>query len=210
MIKSKITHFLKNYNVLLILAFFNICSYVVVDHFVAKLDYAPSAYGTIGAVYQTHLNHDFYAFFTAMFIHGSWGHTLGNILFFSLSAYLFGRLWEEISNPNLLIFIGYLLSNTFSLFASSFFYPNNVLLGDSGSITAFITLDICLVLMLLIMTGFSDKSTFFKYGLLVVILLIFLIPMLLPSNGVAIITHWFGALFGLLAFVGILIVNKIV
>jgi len=67
---------------------------------------------------------------TALFVHGSLGHLLGNLLF----LFLFGRSLENIIGPARLLLV-FFTGGALSLLASHLFYPAGMpIVGASGSI----------------------------------------------------------------------------
>jgi len=69
--------------------------------------------------------------FTALFVHGSLGHLLGNILF----LFLFGRGLEKYIGLGGLLFV-FIVGGAISMFLSIFYYPpNEPCVGASGAIS---------------------------------------------------------------------------
>jgi len=82
------------------------------------------------------LRHEWWTPLTALFIHGSLGHLLGNMLF----LLLFGNALERIIGPGRLIF-AFFAGGAVSLLSAWFFYPaNEPVVGASGAICTIIGL----------------------------------------------------------------------
>lgn len=74
--------------------------------------------------------HQWWTLCTALFVHGSLGHLLGNMLF----LFLFGRALENIIGPARLLLV-FFTGGILSLLASRIFYqPDMPVVGASGSI----------------------------------------------------------------------------
>ena len=80
--------------------------------------------------------HQWWTLFTALFVHGSLGHLLGNLLF----LFLFGRSLERIIGSSRLLLV-FFAGGALSLLASHLFYDADVpVVGASGSICAILGL----------------------------------------------------------------------
>ena len=82
------------------------------------------------------VRHEWWTPVTALFMHGSLGHLLGNMLF----LFLFGRALERIIGSERLLF-SFLAGGVLSILTSFFFYaPSEPIVGASGAICTIIGL----------------------------------------------------------------------
>jgi len=111
---------------------------------------------------------------TALFMHGSLGHLLGNMLF----LFLFGKALENIIGPGRLLLV-FLAGGAVSLLASRLFYlPDTPIVGASGSI--------CTILGLLMIYSpwkISFLLNFFPMPLGVAALTYMLMNYIMARNG---------------------------
>jgi len=139
---------------------------------------------------------------TAMFLHGSWSHIIGNMVF----LWAFGPQIEDVMNPARYA-VFYLVGGVVSMLAQVAVDPASTLpsLGASGAIAAvmgafLITYPRDRIRTLLII-GFFVRITFIPAALLIgfwILIQIFSFGAVAPtaSGGVAYMAHIAGALFG--------------
>lgn len=202
----------KWYGFIIILIFSVLC-YVASSHYVSLYGATPATFGSIGASYQTYLNHDYLSFFTAMFIHVSWSHLFFNMILFGFALWVIYSILSSDYEANPLTIsvytiIGYVVSNIISIGVASIFYKNQVIAGGSGAVTAFLMF----ALLFQVLTAISDFRTYHKLSVLVmgrtVALILFLLTLIVPTHqATAIIAHWTGASLALVLVLGSLIIS---
>lgn len=189
----KVSDYLKIHWATIGLTIVSVIAYIFVAHYVGMFDGEEAAYGSIGASFQVPLNHHYLSWFTAQFVHMSWGHLLGNMIL----LLTFGAIFESLLSPLVLAYY-FVIVNVIAIAISSYIYPNFALAGSSGAIQSIITV----VVMILLVDKFKWHSLEINnsvFWLVVVIGLILITFGNLHTGGnVAVWTHVIGILIGVL------------
>lgn len=189
----KVSDYLKIHWATIGLTIVSVIAYIFVAHYVGMFDGQEAAYGSIGASFQVPLNHDYLSWFTAQFVHMSWGHLLGNMLL----LLTFGAIFESLLSPLVLAYY-FVIVNVSAIAISSYIYPNFALAGSSGAIQSIIVV----VVMILLVDKFKwhsfeiNNSVFWFIVVVGLILIIF--GNLHTGGNVAVWTHVIGIIIGVL------------
>ena len=187
-IKNIVWLFIKEHWAVLSIVLTSIIAFIPVNHFVSQYYYSDSAYSSIGATYQTYLNHDYYTYFTAMFVHTSWAHLLTN-----MAMLLFAGLVVDRYFSNVVFWYYYIVTNILSIGISSLFYRNDVLAVASECIFAIMVFAIWIVFAIALDEGKLKSIWVWFYVSIGVALLISGVQ---PGQNLAIGTQLVGIILG--------------
>ena len=192
-IRYNIINFLKQHWGVLSIVLVSVIAFIPVENFVSDYNYSDSAYSTIGACFQTYLNHDYYTYFTAIFVHTSWVHLITNMV-----VLLFAGLVVDQYFSNVTFWYYYIFANVLSIGISSLFYRNDVLAGASGGIFAILIFAMWIVLASAIDAGNLKSLGVWFYLSLELALLISGFE---TGQNLAIGTHLVGLIIGVLTII---------
>ena len=192
-IRQIVWTFIKKHWAVLSIILVSVVAFIPVENFVSDYQYSDSAYSSIGACFQTYLNHDYYTYFTAMFVHTSWIHLITNMLML-----LFAGLVVDRYFINIVFWYYYIATNVISIGISSIFYKNDVIAGASGGIFAILVFAIWIVLASAIDAGNLKSLGVWFYISIGVALLI---SGFQPGQNLAIGTHLVGVILGVITII---------